>query len=103
MGFRRSGKMFYKVDQRNSCCPQYTMRLDVSKYKPSKEHRKALSRFNRWVRGESLSNLEDMSSSIWATKAVLKTSNRHQICKPSQNIKPKRRVQFALPSAFSRR
>lgn len=64
-GFRRSGTSFYKIDQRNSCCPQYTMRLDASKYKPSKDHRKALSRFNRWVTGESLTNLRHMSSSIW--------------------------------------
>lgn len=83
MGFRRSGKMFYKVDQRNSCCPQYTMRLDVSKYKPSKEHRKALSRFNRWVRGESLSNLEDMSSSLWVTKSC--TQNQQ----PSSDLQAK--------------
>lgn len=41
-GFRRSGNTFYKIDQRNSCCPQYTMRLIVSKFKPSKTIEKLL-------------------------------------------------------------
>lgn len=48
-GFRRSGKFLYKPDALNSCCAQYSMRLDVAAYRAGKEHRQALNRFNRFV------------------------------------------------------
>ncbi|KAK9478574.1 arginine-tRNA-protein transferase [Lipomyces japonicus] len=51
-GLRRSGTFMYKPDLLNSCCPQYAIRLEASKFKPSKEHRQALHRFNRHILGE---------------------------------------------------
>ncbi|CAN6672920.1 hypothetical protein TRVA0_047S00694 [Trichomonascus vanleenenianus] len=45
-GFRRSGTFVYKPDLKRSCCPQYTIRLEASKYKPSREQRQAINRFN---------------------------------------------------------
>lgn len=99
MGFRRSGKMFYKVDQRNSCCPQYTMRLDVNKYKPSKDHRKALSRFNRWVRGETETNLEEMSSSLWKSNELSQT---YQKKKNTQQTPTKSQVPGKKPKTGSK-
>ncbi|KAK9482310.1 arginine-tRNA-protein transferase [Lipomyces starkeyi] len=50
-GFRRSGTFLYKPDLLNSCCPQYTIRLKASDFRPSKEHRQAINRFNRFVVG----------------------------------------------------
>lgn len=50
-GFRRSGKFMYKPDIRNSCCPQYTIRLDANKVVVSKEQRKILRKFNRFACG----------------------------------------------------
>lgn len=47
-GFRRSGRFVHKPDCLNSCCSQYSMRLDVDKFKPTKQHRQALNRFNRF-------------------------------------------------------
>lgn len=44
-GFRRSGTFIYKPDQKNSCCVMYTVRLDVGKYKPTKEQRQVANRF----------------------------------------------------------
>ncbi|KAK9451104.1 arginine-tRNA-protein transferase [Limtongia smithiae] len=55
-GFRRSGKYLYKPDLLNSCCPQYAIRLAVAQFKPSKEHRQAINRFNRFVLGEEYEN-----------------------------------------------
>lgn len=52
-GFRRSGTFIYKPDLKNSCCPQYTIRLDVKQFKPGKEHRQGLNRFNRYVTSSS--------------------------------------------------
>ncbi|KAL1944264.1 hypothetical protein VTO73DRAFT_3449 [Trametes versicolor] len=39
----------YKPDLKRSCCPQYTIRFDTLEFKPSKSHRKLLSRWNRFV------------------------------------------------------
>ncbi|KAK7203793.1 arginine-tRNA-protein transferase [Myxozyma melibiosi] len=50
-GYRRSGTFMYKPDLLHSCCPQYAIRLRVSDYKPSKEHRQTINRFNRFVLG----------------------------------------------------
>ncbi|KAK9319276.1 arginine-tRNA-protein transferase [Lipomyces orientalis] len=50
-GFRRSGTFLYKPDLLNSCCPQYTIRVTASVFRPSKEHRQAINRFNRFILG----------------------------------------------------
>lgn len=35
-----------------TCCPQYTIRLDVSKFKPSKAQRHVLNRVRRYLEGD---------------------------------------------------
>lgn len=45
-GFRRSGTYIYKPDLANSCCSQYTIRLNVEDFKASKSQRGVL---NRWT------------------------------------------------------
>ncbi|RFU26047.1 hypothetical protein B7463_g10299, partial [Scytalidium lignicola] len=51
-GWRRSGTLVYKPDQRASCCPQYTIRLDSHALHISKDQRQAVNRFNRHVLGD---------------------------------------------------
>ncbi|CAJ0828608.1 10129_t:CDS:2 [Entrophospora sp. SA101] len=36
---------------RDCCCPQYTIRLDATKFQASKSQRKLISRFNRYIEG----------------------------------------------------
>ncbi|KAH8118588.1 arginine-tRNA-protein transferase [Phellopilus nigrolimitatus] len=48
-GWRRSGDYCYKPDMRRTCCPQYTIRLDVCAFAPSKKQRKVVHRWNRYV------------------------------------------------------
>ncbi|KAI0796566.1 arginine-tRNA-protein transferase [Abortiporus biennis] len=48
-GWRRSGTYCYKPDLKRSCCPQYTIKLDALKFRPSKSQRKLLNRFNRFI------------------------------------------------------
>ncbi|CEL59620.1 arginine-tRNA-protein transferase [Rhizoctonia solani AG-1 IB] len=48
-GWRRSGDYLYKPNLKESCCPQYTIKLDVLKFKLSKGQRKALNKWNRFV------------------------------------------------------
>ncbi|GAD93427.1 arginine-tRNA-protein transferase [Paecilomyces variotii No. 5] len=50
-GWRRSGTLYYKQNLQRSCCPHYTMRLDASEFKPRKDQRKALNRWNKYVLG----------------------------------------------------
>lgn len=51
-GWRRSGTLLYKPDQRASCCPHYTIRLDGHAFKATKDQRQAVNRFNRYILGE---------------------------------------------------
>ncbi|KAL2265448.1 hypothetical protein VTJ83DRAFT_6548 [Remersonia thermophila] len=49
--WRRSGTLLYRPNQKHSCCPHYTLRLDSAAFKPSKAQRQAINRFNRHIIG----------------------------------------------------
>lgn len=51
-GFRRSGTYVYKPTNDRSCCPNITIRLDVTQFKADKSQNKLVQRFNRFLRGE---------------------------------------------------
>ncbi|KAF9206336.1 Arginyl-tRNA--protein transferase 1 [Haplosporangium sp. Z 27] len=48
-GWRRSGRNIYKPNLRNSCCPQYTIRLKASEFEASKHQRQIVNRFNNYI------------------------------------------------------
>ncbi|KAJ3299355.1 Arginyl-tRNA--protein transferase 1 [Borealophlyctis nickersoniae] len=48
-GWRRSGKYLYKPDLSTTCCPPYTIRLDVGKFSPSKGHKKVVKKVRKWI------------------------------------------------------
>lgn len=50
--WRRSGTLLYRPNQKDSCCPHYTIRLDAHRFKPAKDQRQAVNRFNTYVTGE---------------------------------------------------
>ena len=50
--WRRSGTLLYRPNPKNSCCPHYTLRLDSAAFKPSRDQRQAINRFNRYVTGD---------------------------------------------------
>ncbi|KAI1388872.1 arginine-tRNA-protein transferase [Hypoxylon trugodes] len=50
--WRRSGTLLYRPNQLDSCCPHYTIRLDSDRFRPSKDQRQAINRFNKYVIGE---------------------------------------------------
>ncbi|KAL2872797.1 arginyltransferase [Aspergillus lucknowensis] len=50
-GWRRSGTLYYKQNLQRSCCPHYTMRLEAAAYKPRRDQRKAINRWNKFVLG----------------------------------------------------
>ncbi|KAK4101507.1 hypothetical protein N658DRAFT_425771 [Parathielavia hyrcaniae] len=51
--WRRSGTLLYRPNQKQSCCPHYTLRLDSAQFKPTKDQRQAVNRFNRHIVGDS--------------------------------------------------
>ncbi|PLB55707.1 Arginyl-tRNA-protein transferase [Aspergillus steynii IBT 23096] len=50
-GWRRSGTLYYKPNLQRSCCPHYTMRMEASAFKPRKDQRKAINRWNKFILG----------------------------------------------------
>ncbi|KAJ5540971.1 hypothetical protein N7494_006047 [Penicillium frequentans] len=50
-GWRRSGTLYYKQNLQRSCCPHYTLRLEASAYRPRRDQRKAINRWNKFILG----------------------------------------------------
>ncbi|KAI8645332.1 arginine-tRNA-protein transferase [Parasitella parasitica] len=50
-GWRRSGKYLYKPNLEESCCPQYTIRLDANRFNATKSQKKIINKFNRYIKG----------------------------------------------------
>lgn len=51
--WRRSGTLLYRPNQKNMCCPHYTLRLDSSSFHATRDQRQAANRFNRYVAGDA--------------------------------------------------
>ncbi|GAA5908365.1 arginyltransferase [Sporobolomyces salmoneus] len=49
-GWRRSGCYMYKPDNAGTCCVQYTISQDSSKFKPTRSQRQVLQRFSAFVK-----------------------------------------------------
>ncbi|KAG9294218.1 hypothetical protein G9A89_021577 [Geosiphon pyriformis] len=84
-GWRRSGQYVYKPNLRDSCCPQYTIRLNALKFQLSKSQRKLIIKYNRYIEGSFL------PSSIQGGELELKTSDQEQTptIKTNKKAKPK--------------
>ncbi|KAI0198728.1 arginine-tRNA-protein transferase [Astrocystis sublimbata] len=50
--WRRSGNLLYRPNQRHACCPHYTIRVDSARFRPTKDQRQAVNRFNKFVVGD---------------------------------------------------
>lgn len=62
-GWRRSGTFTYKPNNKDGCCPQYTIRLDVTKFKLTKKLRHRRNKFERYLRGEKIAGSPEASAS----------------------------------------
>ncbi|KAH8899598.1 hypothetical protein GQ53DRAFT_317700 [Thozetella sp. PMI_491] len=51
--WRRSGTLLYRPNQKEACCPHYTIRLDSSAFKATRSQRQAINRFNKYILGET--------------------------------------------------
>nr|XP_023026125.1 arginyl-tRNA--protein transferase 1 [Leptinotarsa decemlineata] len=57
-GWRRSGKYCYKPVMDETCCPQYTIKCDVSNFSPSKSQKKVVKKFNKFLEDNNLNKKE---------------------------------------------
>ncbi|KAK3264537.1 hypothetical protein CYMTET_26733 [Cymbomonas tetramitiformis] len=48
-GWRRSGTWIYKPNLQRTCCPPFTIRVDVREFESSKEHRKVMRRMEAFL------------------------------------------------------
>lgn len=48
-GFQRSGNFVYKPVMKQTCCPQYVIRLDAKKFKLSKSQKSSIKKFKRYL------------------------------------------------------
>ncbi|KAI1480769.1 arginine-tRNA-protein transferase [Daldinia eschscholtzii] len=53
--WRRSGMLLYRPNQRDACCPHYSIRLDSGRFRPTRDQRQAVNRFNKYVVGDTYS------------------------------------------------
>ncbi|KAK2010332.1 arginine-tRNA-protein transferase, partial [Colletotrichum eremochloae] len=51
--WRRSGTTLYRPDQLHACCVHYTLRLDSAQFKPTRDQRQTINRFNKFLTGEA--------------------------------------------------
>ncbi|KAL2258857.1 hypothetical protein VTK26DRAFT_7665 [Humicola hyalothermophila] len=51
--WRRSGTLLYRPNPKDSCCPHYTLRLDSTEFRPTKDQRQAVNRFSRYILGDT--------------------------------------------------
>ncbi|KAJ2970285.1 hypothetical protein NUW58_g9742 [Xylaria curta] len=51
--WRRSGNLLYRPNQRDACCPHYTLRVDSTRFRPTRDQRQAINRFNKFVVGDA--------------------------------------------------
>ena len=59
-GFQRSGKFVYRPFMRETCCPQYVFRTDVTKFRLSKQQKATIRKMNRFLTlGEANATPED--------------------------------------------
>nr|CAG4650975.1 EOG090X06AF [Simocephalus serrulatus] len=48
-GWRRSGQFCYKPSMKTTCCPQYTIRCDVTGFQMNNSHKKVLKKFRNYL------------------------------------------------------
>jgi arginine-tRNA-protein transferase len=58
-GFQRSGKFVYRPFMKQTCCPQYVFRTDITKFRLSKQQRATIRKMNNYlVQGHSSATSE---------------------------------------------
>ena len=71
-GFQRSGKFVYRPVMDRTCCPQYVIRTDVRKFRPSKSQRAVLKKLHKYLlHGRELTQTSGSSSGAAMTEEAM--------------------------------
>ncbi|KAJ1658716.1 Arginyl-tRNA--protein transferase 1 [Dispira simplex] len=72
--WRRSGYLLYRRDFNTTCCPTFSIRLNIHDFHPSKQDRKTVNKLNRYLRtpAGNLAGSQGLTSArgIWRSSAV---------------------------------
>lgn len=84
-GWWRTGTICFKPDIRSVCCPNYSIRLEVSKYILSKSHRANIRRFKNFLQRGDVR---------WKADTSIASDNRHEVARNvASKVKQKHPVQ----------
>ncbi|CAE6426484.1 unnamed protein product [Rhizoctonia solani] len=98
-GWRRSGDYLYKPNLKESCCPQYTIKLDALNLKLSKSQRKALNKWNRFIINGDNTTITAAKNPLPLVELVHAADISVQ---ESQGCKPAHRLEVTLePSSYT--
>ncbi|KAG8806142.1 Arginyl-tRNA--protein transferase 1, partial [Serendipita sp. 401] len=92
MGWRRSGTYNYRPLLEETCCPQYPIRLDALAFDPTRNQRKALYRFNRFIIEGEADGPQGVDPEATGITAV---SEKTPNAKKPVKVKPRKQV-FSL-------
>ncbi|CAI4230910.1 unnamed protein product [Auanema sp. JU1783] len=95
-GWRRSGSYVYKPNMAQTCCPQYTIRLDSGKFYLTKSQKKVLKRMNDFLKSD-VRPKEGRIREEASVQAVLseEKESKHKTekrTKPSGDIRKKKEI-----------
>ena len=80
-GWRRSGRLLYQPSNSTTCCPQYTIRLPVSRFQPTKSQRKVLRQVQQLQQYATIlrerESKQDMSCSASSSVPEMTTVQRN--------------------------
>jgi len=93
-GWRRSGCYLYKPNMRQTCCPPYTIRLDVTKFQISKSQKKVKRKMERFLEdtltpAEMVENEDQNESQIAKEGQKEREQNQEQTKEQSEGQKEK--------------
>ncbi|CEF63878.1 Arginyl-tRNA--protein transferase 1 [Strongyloides ratti] len=95
-GWRRSGNYLYKPIMNKTCCPQYTIRLNLDKFELSKSHKKVLKNVKRYLEiGECQTrkiNEENIYLPIKKTKNVSNIETSQENIEKSKKMSKKKNI-----------
>ncbi|KAF1768735.1 hypothetical protein GCK72_000548 [Caenorhabditis remanei] len=95
-GWRRSGKYLYKPNNKVTCCPQYTIRLDVTRFKMSRSQKRAMRQMNEFLANDKRpvcgikeeDPVEKKEQQAGASSSSTKTSNKSLASPDAKRAKP---------------
>uniref|UniRef100_A0A1I8IA80 Arginyl-tRNA--protein transferase 1 n=1 Tax=Macrostomum lignano TaxID=282301 RepID=A0A1I8IA80_9PLAT len=101
-GWRRSGDYCYKPVMREICCPQYTIRCDVGRYRLSRSHRRVLRRMNEFLRSGETPKANNKAATGASAATASRQANNSNIgeSRPVETTAAWKMAPFRVAGAF---